>query len=148
MIWCFCFPIFINQSYFEYNLIFSFYRFFCTYLLVLCANLPALYLSNPLRKTIFLKQVENSCVRFYLLCTVSENIIDTTKMRNDFWYYFRMFIFPMLRKQYWTFIYWTHFVIALTTLKWQKFSFLILLFKFLYRFCRLVNGFFSVLLLI
>jgi hypothetical protein len=39
------------------------------------------------------------------VCTVGENIIATIKMRNNFCYPLKMVIFPILREQYWTFLY-------------------------------------------
>ena len=43
------------------------------------------------------------------LNTVGENIIATIKMRNIFCYPLKMVIFPILRKQYWTFLYCSQF---------------------------------------
>ena len=37
--------------------------------------------------------------------TVDENIIATIKMRNNFCYPLEMIIFPILRQQYWSFLY-------------------------------------------
>ena len=69
------------------------------------------------------------------------NKIATIKMRNNFYYPLKMVIFPILQLQYLTFIA-PHLVIALPTLWQQKLLFLISFLKF----CRLVHGFFSVLL--
>ena len=92
----------------------------------------------------FLNHLSNS--QTVNLITVEENIISTIKMRNHFCYPLKMVIFPILRQQYWTFSIAPHLVIALPTLRQQKLSLLISLLQFLYEFCRLVHGFFSVLL--
>ena len=77
----------------------------------------------------------------FFLSTVCENIIANIKMRNNFWYLFQycdsniglFFIAP-------------HLIIALPPLRYQILSLLISLLKILYKFCRLVYCFFSVLL--
>ena len=72
---------------------------------------------------------QNRLLRQSNIHTVSENVIATNKMRNNFCYPFGIFrnigIFSIA----------SHLVITLTTLL-----------QFLYEFCRLVYGFFSVLL--
>ena len=83
--------------------------------------------------------------------TVDENIIATIKMGNNFCYPLKMVIFLLKLKRYRKILYLNfsiapHLVIALPTLR-QKLSLLINLFaSILYQFCRLVHGFFSVLL--
>ena len=46
-------------------------------------------------------------IRFYILnvITVDENIIGALKMQNNFWRSVNLFTFPMLRQQYWTFLF-------------------------------------------
>ena len=41
--------------------------------------------------------------------TVGENIIATINMRNNFCYPLKIAIFPILREQYWTFLYYSPF---------------------------------------
>ena len=47
----------------------------------------------------------NTNAQIYLQCTVGENIIATIKMRNNLCNPLKMVIFPILRQQYWTFLY-------------------------------------------
>ena len=56
------------------------------------------------------------------------------------------FIYPILRQQYWTFLYCSPFSYRSSNFAIAKWSLLIPQLKFLYKFCRLVHGFFSVLL--
>ena len=70
-----------------------------------------------------------------VLLTVGENIIATIKMRNNFCYPLKMFNIGLFSIA-------PHLVIALPTLL----SLLISLLQLFYKFCRLVHGFFSVLL--
>ena len=51
------------------------------------------------------KNVYVSMCIFVCMYTVGENIIATIKMRNNFCYPLKMIIFPILRQQYWTFLY-------------------------------------------
>ena len=81
-------------------------------------------------------------IYFILLCTVDENINAAIKMRNNFCNPLKKVIFPILLSQYWTFLYCSPFSYQSSYLL----SFLISLLKFLYEFCILVHGFFSVLL--
>ena len=59
---------------------------------------------------------------------------------------FQFFIYPILRQQYWTFLYCSPFSYRSSNFAIAKLSLLISLLQFMYEFCRLVHGFFSVLL--
>ena len=89
-----------------------------------------------------LRQVSS---REYLhrITTVSENIIATIKMRNNFRYPLEIVIFPTLRQKYWTFLFSSPFCYRSSNFAIAK---VVTLNLFLYKFCRLVHGFFSVLL--
>ena len=78
-------------------------------------------------------------IEFVLLQIIWENIIATIKMRNNLGYPLKSVIFLILRLQYWIILY-------CSQSSWQKLSLLISLLQFLYVFCRLVHGFFSILL--
>ena len=79
-------------------------------------------------------------------CTVGENIIATIKIRNNFCYPLKMIIFPILRQQYWTFLYCFLFSYRSSNFAIAKVVALQFLLQFLYKFCILAHGFFSVLL--
>ena len=69
---------------------------------------------------------------------VDKNNIGAPKMRNNYWFTIKLINFPILRRQYWTFMYCSHKVNVLPTLRQHKLLLQISL-LFLYWFCTLVH---------
>ena len=80
--------------------------------------------------------------------TVGENIIATIKMRDNFCHPLTMVIFPILRQrqQYWIFLYCSPFTYRSPNFAIAKVVALNLFASIFVCVCRLVHGFFSVLL--
>ena len=112
--------------------------------------------SNFFAIQLFLLAIKNACVikcvfvamllcnkllsSSYYVYTISENIIGTPKILNNFWCHTKMLNFPMLRQPYWL-LYCSPFIYRFSNFAIAKVVSLKLFASFLYRFCRLFHGF-------